>query len=236
MPIGDRHPRVVAFAAGPSRTSAVAAQCDREAALLTEVVATCRRTGDVLLYFSTAAAALYPETDTPSREDDPVVPRRPYGRHKHAMEIMIAGSGCRYLILRLSHLVGPDQPRHQLVPALTEQIRAGTVTVHTCARRDLIDIADAVTILDALLRAGITGQVVNVASGHSVPVADVVAGLEARLDCVAVRRWVDGGDTHQISIDKVSRLIPLVGEIGFGPGYYHRILDRYVTAVLARTL
>lgn len=231
IPIAGRHPGVVAFAAGPSRTSAGTAECDREAALLSEVMAGCQRTGDVLVYFSTASAALYPDTDTPSREDDPVTPRLPYGRYKHAMEKMIADSGGRYLILRLSHLVGPGQPGHQLVPALAEQIQAGTVTVYTAARRDLIDIADAVAILDALLAAGVTGQVVNVASGSSVPVADVVTHLEERLGCVAARRLVDGGDAHRVCIDKASRLVPAIAQMGFGPGYYQRILDRYVMAV-----
>jgi nucleoside-diphosphate-sugar epimerase len=230
-PIAGHYPEVVAFAAGPSRTAATGAECDREAALLTDTLAACRRSGGVLLYCSTASAAMYTDPSRPGREDDDVRPRQPYGGHKRSMELIIAGSGCRHLILRLSHLVGPGQPRHQLIPALADQIQSGTVTLYTGARRDLLDVADAIRIIDALLSAGVRDEVVNVASGYSVPVGEIVDHLERRTGWKAARTAVSGGDASFVSIEKLTGLVPEVKRLGFGPLYYQRAIDRYIAAM-----
>jgi NDP-hexose 4-ketoreductase len=231
--IADKHADVLAFAAGPSRTSATTAECDREATLLKEVIAGCRRSGAVLLYFSTASSAMYPDDSRPGREDEPVTPRRAYGGHKREMEIALAASGCRHLILRLSHLIGPEQPRHQLVPTLVDQIRSGSVTIFAGARRDFLDLSHMVEMVDGLLSAGVTEEVVNVASGYSVAVSDVVDHLERRMGGTAVRKVVPGGDAHWVSIEKLTRLVPEAATLGFGPLYYRTTVDRYVAAVHA---
>ena len=231
-PIADRHPQVVAFALGPSRTSASAQDCGREAARLREALAECQDSGSTILYFSTACAAMYPQGEHPSREDDPVAPQSTYSRHKREMELLVAESGCRHLTVRMTHLAGPGQPPHNLIPSLVDQIRAGIVTIYTAARRDLLDIADAVAIIDELLNNGVAGEIVNLASGYSVPVVDVVDHLEARLRRTPERRLVDAGDSHQISIEKATRLAPgVVARLGFGPDYYRSIADRYLAAL-----
>lgn len=233
-PIARRHPHVVAFALGPSRTSASESDCAREAARLREALAQCQRHGWMILYFSTACTTMYPLGERPSREDDPVSPQSTYSRHKLAMETMIAASGCPHLILRMTYLAGPGQPSHNLIPALVQQIVDGSVTVYTTARRDLLDIADAVTLIDGLLRLGVTGEVVNLASGHAASVADLVDHLQVRLGRTPARRLIDAGDAHQISIDKLLRLVPEAAGLGFGAQYYKTIANRYVAALSAQ--
>jgi dTDP-4-dehydrorhamnose reductase len=233
-PIAGRHPHVVAFALGPSRTSASEADCAREAARLREALAECRRHGRTILYFSTACTATYPLGERPSREDDLVAPQSTYSRHKLAMETMIAASGCPHLILRMTYLAGPGQPAHNLIPALVGQILGGRVTVFTAARRDLLDIADAVTLIDGLLRAEVTDEVVNLASGFAVPVTDLADHLQARLGRTPERELVVAGDAHQISIAKLLGLVPAASGLGFGPHYYRAIADRYIAALSAQ--
>jgi dTDP-4-dehydrorhamnose reductase len=232
--IAGRHPHVVAFALGPSRTSASEADCAREAARLREALADCQRQDWTLLYFSTACTATYPLGDRPGREDDPISPQSVYSRHKLAMETMITASGCPHLILRTTYLAGAGQPAHNLIPALVTQIRDGSVTIFTAARRDLLDIADAVTLIDELLGLGVTNEVVNLASGYAVSVADLVGHLEERLGRTAVHRLVAAGDAHQVSTGKLRRLVPAAAGLGFGPQYYQVIADRYIAAMPAR--
>lgn len=232
-PVASRHPNVLAFALGPSKTSATEADCEREAARLREALAECRRHGWAILYFSTACAAMYPQGDRPSREDDPIRPDTVYSRHKHAMEQVVAESGCPHLTLRSTYLAGPGQPPHNLIPAMVNQILGGSVRVFTRARRDLLDIAHAVATIDELLSNGVTGELVNLASGYSVPVTDLVGHLEERLGATPQRELVDAGDSHEISIAKLTRLAPGVTRLRFGPDYYKSVADRYVSSLAA---
>lgn len=232
-PIVRRHSRAVVFAAGVSRTDTTSAvEFGREADLLYETIHRCRADEGTLVYLSTASAAMYRGTEDSGREDGPVFPRTPYGRHKLAMEAVLTASGCAPLILRLAHLVGPDQPSHQLVPALLAQIRTGVVTVYRGASRDLIDVADAVSIIDLLLTDGVRDEVVNVGSGVAVPIGDVVDHLEKRLGATPEHRVVgaDGND-HRLSTEKLYRLVPAARQVGFGPQYYRRVLDRYLDSL-----
>lgn len=229
-PIAHRHARAVAFAAGVSRTDTTdAAEFGREADLLYATIRHCLADGRTLVYLSTASAAMYRDTVDSGREDGPVFPGTPYGRHKLAMESVLTASGAAPLILRLAHVVGPNQPRHQLVPALLAQIRTGLVTIFRGARRDLIDLRDAVSIIDLLLAREIRGEVVNVGSGEAVPIDAVVRHLERRLGATPEHQIVDAGaSAHRVSTQKLYRLVPAARNVGFSPQYYRRVLDRYL--------
>jgi NDP-hexose 4-ketoreductase len=227
--IAHKHPGVVALAAGVSWADGTSgADFGREAALLGRVAQRCRQSGRTLLFFSTASAGMYGRADGPGREDHPVTPCSPYGAHKLALETELRASGTDHLILRLSHLAGPSQPAHQLVPTLVRLIREGTVRIDRGATRDLVDVADAVAAIDLLLSRGLSGETVNVASGIAVPVEHIVDELARRLELVPSRQYRDAGSHHVISIDKLRSLVPQVGQFGFGPDYYRRVLDTYV--------
>ncbi|MFF3916357.1 NAD-dependent epimerase/dehydratase family protein [Streptomyces sp. NPDC001852] len=236
QPIAGRYPDTVALAAGVSWASGTAAaDFEREARLLHEVAASCRSTGRRLLFFSTAATGMYGLVDGPGREDVPVVPCTPYGAHKLALEEQLRASGADHLVLRLGHLVGPGQPAHQLLPALVRQIRDGDVRIHRDAARDLIDVADVVTLIDRLLAQRLQGEIVNVASGVAVPVERIVDRLEQRLGRTARHQYEDTGSHHVIAIDKLRSLVPETDRLGFGPHYYERIVDDFAATVVAAT-
>lgn len=227
-PVADLHPDVVAVASGVSSTAVVSdAEFLREATQLYEIVQRCRHTRRKVVFFSTAAAAMYGAPGASGREDGPVYPYSPYGRHKLALEAVLAASGVDYLVLRLSHVVGADQPPHQLLPALVRQILSGTVRLYLGARRDLVDVEDVVAGLDGLLSAGVSHEVVNVASGTSTPVELIVEHIERRLGRVARKEHVEIGGNHSaapISIEKIRRLAPGAPSARD----FRAVLDKYI--------
>lgn len=229
--LGGRHQGVTIYAAGPSG-GAVADEdaFARDAERLGGVIADCRAEGGRLVYLSTSSVGLYGRQDGPLREDGPALPCSAYGRHKLAMEGVVRASGLDHLTLRLSYPVGPHQPPHQVVPALVAQVRTGRVTVWRGARRDLVDVAHVVAVVDALLAAGITGEVVNVASGWAVPVERIVGHLAERLGVDLATTVVDVDEESEISVERLRALVPAVTGFGFGADYFRTVLDRYLFA------
>ncbi|MBL0780303.1 NAD-dependent epimerase/dehydratase family protein [Streptomyces albidoflavus] len=234
-PVARRHPGTVAVAAGVSWASQTSAEdFARERALLRETARRCRADGSRLLFFSTAATALYGPLAGPAREDGPVRPLNLYGAHKLALEEWLRASGTRHLTLRLGHLVGPGQPPHQLVPSLVAQVRQGAVRIHRGAARDLLHVEDAVTLFGHLLARAPDGTIVNVASGHAAPVTGIVDHLARRLGVEPRRTYAEAGAAGAaappVSTARLRALVPEAAELGFGPGYHRLVLDRYLGA------
>jgi nucleoside-diphosphate-sugar epimerase len=232
--VADAHAGVVALAAGVSTTAVTsAADFDRDAASMYACLRRCAASGAKLVYFSTASGAMYGGSDSGGREDGPVYPQSAYGRHKLAMEAAVARSGVDHLTLRLSNLAGPYQPPHQLLPTLVNSVRAGEVTIYRGAHRDIIDVAHVVTILDLLLAMGISRTVVNVASGFSVPIDQLVEHIERRTGTSARKNIIDASgeqSVQTVNIDKLRALVPETARMPFGAGYYRDVLDRYIDA------
>ncbi|MFE2877630.1 NAD-dependent epimerase/dehydratase family protein [Streptomyces roseus] len=227
--VAHRHPHAVVLAAGVSQvglTDPVAFA--REARLVRETARTCRETGRTLVFLSTASAAMYGAPGCTGREDCPH-PTTAYGHHKRALEEVVRTAGCAFLILRLSHLVGPGQAPHQLVPALVRQVESGSVRIFRGVRRDLVDVRDFVQVLDHLLALGVTGEMINLASGFAVPVADVVTHLAALLGCEPRREIVNLGGDHQVSVQKLRSLLRWGTSAD-----YRATLDRYAPLYSSR--
>ncbi|MFJ9775919.1 NAD-dependent epimerase/dehydratase family protein [Kitasatospora sp. NPDC101157] len=227
--LAAHHRGVVVAAAGVSAAQHTAPEAfQRETDLVRALVDRCLRSGERLVFFSTASSGIYSQPGQPGTEDAQVVPGTAYGRHKHTLEQELAASPVEHLILRLGHVVGRDQPSHQLLPALAAQVSSGLVRIFPGARRDLIDVADVVTVIDALLSAGVSRTTVNVASGHAVPIERIIRHLQLRLGTTA--RWSYSAPvvTQEISIRKLRSLVPAVDAMGFGPDYYRDVLDKYL--------
>ncbi|MGP3912314.1 NAD-dependent epimerase/dehydratase family protein [Nonomuraea sp. 10N515B] len=216
----------MALAAGVPLPQNTAAAYARETELVDATIDRCRHTGRTVLFFSTAAAGMYGNSD--GVEDEPFTPADEYGAHKLALEERVIKSGVSHLVLRLTYIVGPHGRADRLIPALIGQLRSGHVTVYRGARRDLLDVSDLMRIIAELLRAGVRDQVVNVASGESVPIMRIVDHLESRLGIRAGRTYVDVDAPHNVSVAKLRRLLP--GAIDFAPGYYRTVIDRFLDA------
>ncbi|NYH80925.1 nucleoside-diphosphate-sugar epimerase [Actinopolyspora biskrensis] len=229
--IGDRHPDVTVIAAGVTNVGTTSAEeFDREATLVYEALRRCRAQGRTVVFFSTASAGMYGATDSPGTEEGAVFPSTAYGRHKLGLERVLATSGADWLALRVSHVVGSGQRKYQLMPALANQVRAGAVTLHRGAVRDLIDAEHMVSILDRLLEKGVSGEVFNLASGFSYSVEEIVGELESSLGVVASKSVVESPtENASVSVGKIREYVPEFEEFGFGPGYLSLLLDRYLS-------
>lgn len=233
--IAPAHPGVVVAAAGVSAASGVSEEAfAREARLLYELIHRCTDSGERLVFFSTASTGMYSVPGRPGREDGPVFPATPYGRHKLALEAALTSSRAHYLILRLGHVVGPAQPPHQLLPSMVRQVESGLVQLFRGARRDLIDIADVVTIVDRLLAAGVDRTVVNVASGTAPRIDQIVDRIELVLGREAVRTYSGTVGGQGVSTERLRRLVPDVALMGFDEDYHRQLLDRYVPCYVTR--
>lgn len=234
---GDRYAGVTAIAAGVSSTAVTsAADYDREAALVYDTARHCRAHGRLVVFFSTASAAMYGAPGSPGTEDGPVFPPSAYGRHKLSLEAVLAASGVDRLVLRLSHVVGTGQPPHQLLPSLVAQVRSGSVTVHRGATRDLVDVRDFLVALDGLLAADVRNTVVNIASGVPEPAERIIAEVEEQLGVVTRKRWVDGSvGCPAVSVARLAALVPSA-VVHFGPDYPRSVLRRHVPTPVAASL
>ncbi|MFI5825334.1 NAD-dependent epimerase/dehydratase family protein [Streptomyces rishiriensis] len=133
-------------------------------------------------------------------ESSPEVPATGYGRSKlHGTRAVLraVGTGAAdAVVLRLSNVIGAGTPRGSLLGQVATQLLEGTAGGRTAevrvsplrSSRDFVDAQDVSRAVVAALRSpGAAGRVVNVASGASQPVRDMVdllisiSGRPARL-------------------------------------------------------
>ncbi|MFD9963226.1 NAD-dependent epimerase/dehydratase family protein [Amycolatopsis sp. NPDC058986] len=228
-PATARFAGVTVLAAGVSKSRSVSPdEFAREKELVRRVVTRCQEEGRLLVFLSTASYAMYGSTSEPATEDAAIVPAAHYGRHKRELELMVSTSLRDWLVLRLSHVVGGDQPPWHLLPNLVGQLRTGVVRVHAGAYRDLIDVSDVRASLVGLLDAGVNREIVNVASGTPYPIESIVDQIERRLRTKVARQVVhDARGPTLVSIAKLRRRLPgLAAELG-GERYLNRVIERY---------
>ena len=221
-----RDDTVTVFAKGvaDSRTTSIA-EFERESRELDGVIRACRSTGRTLVYLS-GGGAIYGRRDSVRREDDDLIPDTMYGRHQVACEAAIVSSGIDHLIARIPNAVGHPQRPAQLVPALVQQVRDGRVSVVPGASRDLIDASDVADLVTRLLRVGARNLAVNVASGISTDVGDLVAHIERLLDATAEHVVLDAApDPQRFSIERLQAFLP---DWRPRPDYPFGVLERYV--------
>jgi len=143
----------------------------------------CRVEGARLIHLS---AYIYGQPEKlPIAESAPVRANNPYALSKHMAE-----QACRFhaeqfgvpvTILRPFNVYGPGQARQFLIPTILAQLRDTKVEMLDLEpRRDYVFLPD---LVDAILRAEMLTapgcRVVNIGSGQSVSVAEIVAAAQA---------------------------------------------------------
>ncbi|WP_086563524.1 GDP-mannose 4,6-dehydratase [Streptomyces africanus] len=123
--------------------------------------------------------------DSPIDEDRTPAPLSPYAASKLAVESLarhyLAAHGLGVVIIRPFNVIGQRQGLDYLVPSLARRIVSaapsgrGHITVGNLdARRDFLDVRDAVRGLRLLMRNGQPGEVYNLCTGVGVPVRALV--------------------------------------------------------------
>jgi NDP-hexose 4-ketoreductase len=220
--VGD----AVVFAAGVSDSTLTdQREYDRECRMLGGVLRDCRLKGRTLVYFS-SGGTVYGRRDDERREDTPPMPETVYGRHKVFCESVIVYSGVKYLIARLPPVVGQTRSQKQLIPVLARQAIEGHVTLMADAERDIIGIADAARIVTAVLKKLELPQIMNIASGVSIPVTDIFEEIRRSLGVTPEVKTVAGGDKQRFNIDKLRAFCP---DAVFPPDYYKGVIRSYIS-------
>ena len=223
--VHEVRPDAIAHLAGVAFGPAAAA--DPERAFRTAVVGTqavfegVRAAGLRCAVLVSGSSEVYgdPEPgDLPLAEDAPLRATRPYGLVKLAQEAVALTAGARYripvVVTRSFNHIGPGQRSVFVIPAFAGRVRAFREGVapdipvgNLDVRRDLTDVRDVVRAYRLLLErvAGVGSEspvVVNVASGRSVAIRDVlerlcgIAGVEARVRVDP--EWVRSGEPVEI--------------------------------------
>lgn len=228
MPYQAQLEAVVIFASGVSNSSetdpaAYARECD----LLIETLQSCKHDPSRIVYFS-SGGTIYGNYAGLRDEKTPLYPRTPYGRQQLLCEALIKNSGAPYLITRLANLIGPGQNHTQLIPALVDQALAGHAHLFQHATRDLLDVEDFAPIVIRLLAslASDENETVIVASGISLPIAEIFSQIQSELGTTADISLLDRGDVQRFNIEKLQH--QLAGQVHFDERYPAQVVRKYV--------
>ncbi|GAB4179980.1 MAG: hypothetical protein Fur0032_20780 [Terrimicrobiaceae bacterium] len=137
-----------------------------------------------MVFFSTAA--VYGNTGSaPAAESHPTAPLGAYARGKLAAEDLISSQASgRSLILRITNLLGhpsdPDRPQGVLpkLIACAQSGRPFEMWARPEGRKDYLDTRDFLEAL-ALLMSGEATGIVNMASGNSFSLPELIKAVEA---------------------------------------------------------
>ena len=223
------HPDTIAFATGVSDSSCVVAtEYDRETSMLLDVLDEASRDDLRVVYFS-GGGAIYGWGPEPVGEAGALRPTTAYGRHQIAAEAIVASTPGRHVIVRVPNVIGPTGHQHQLIPALVRQVVDGRVTVFRGAARDLIDVDDMAAVLMELLDCVKEPVTVNLATGWSIPVEEIVAELCSVLELDPIVSRVATGTVQAFA---TKRLAALIGRVPFEDrNAYRRTLARHAPSL-----
>lgn len=207
---------------------------DPQGCILTNVLGTenllaaCAEQG-VRRVVAASSMAVYPISDQAASEDDPVGPYDVYGETKLANEWQLqrwtrAAEGRTAVAVRLSNAYGPRETNPHVIPAIMEQLRAGTTELdlgNTAPLRDYVHTSDIATGIEALVTAPLDAgfHVFNLGSGQERSVTDILAELS---DLLGVRLTARINPEKLRPVERM-HLLPDIGRLSRAVGWSPRM-------------
>lgn len=208
-----------------------------------EFLQACVMAGVERYVFISSGGTVYgPTTAIPIREDHPTNPISSHGLTKLTIEkyIQMHGhvDGLDYVILRLANAFGPGQTFRKgqgLIPAILERHRKGLpvqVVGDGSARRDYVFIDDVIEAIVSSIQAPRgQKQILNIGSGESRSVIEVLAGIEEALCQSITREHVVSRrtdvDTNQLDITRAGKVLNWRPRTRFNEGLVRMLKEDY---------
>ena len=164
------------------------------------------------MVFASSSSVYGSGSGTPSRETDPLLPLSPYGVSKLAAERLCLAYANRpsavtsVVALRYFTVYGPRQRPDMAFSRIMRAALSGRAVPlygSGAQQRDFTHVSDAVAATIAAATAEARAEVVNVASGRSVPLVQavrIIASL-AGAEIPALRRAAQPGDADATAAD-----------------------------------
>lgn len=205
---------VVIFASGVSDSKTIsAASFLREKTLLLSTMEAHKES--ILVYFSTCSI------------EDESLNQTPYVLHKLAMEHLIKDNATKYLIIRLTNMVGKGGNKKNVFNYFFERINNNEpFHLWTKSYRNILDIDDAYAIVHELIMSYTQNRIVNVAAAKSNNALEIVQAIEFFLGKKARYTEEDKGRPYEIDTVFIQEIIKKL-KIDFGDQYLQRILKKY---------
>jgi GDP-4-dehydro-6-deoxy-D-mannose reductase len=155
-----------------------------------------------------SSCQVYPPSERPHTEEDPVSPGNPYSASKLCGEALALGSGKDVVVLRPFNHTGPGQGPQYVCPAVARQIAQAEAgrgeriirMGNLAPARDFFDVRDMVRAYLVAAHAGRRGEIYNVSTGRPVSIARIVQMLAAQ-SRVPVRVSSTGGPRSVLTGD-----------------------------------
>ncbi len=151
----------------------------------------------------------------------------PYVNHKLRMERWIEELCPRYLILRVSNAVGKGGNPNLLMNYLVNSVlQEREITVHSLAKRNLIDAEDVKSITLALIYKAQFNRIINLAYLENFSTIEILAVLEEYFNKKAKIQFMKSGQSYLISIPEVETFF-IENNFADKKEYLLRIIKRY---------
>jgi UDP-glucose 4-epimerase len=181
------------------------------------------KTADVRRFLFASTGDVYRGSPSPHAETDPTTPTNVYGASKLMGEWLlrfwrVGGAAADTTVARLFNVYGPGETNAHVIPDILHMIRRGnTLPVGNLApRRDYVYVDDVADILVQLLKFEGRDSIVNVGTGRSWRVDELITAIGAitgrplHAETDARRLRPNDRENLQADISRLQSLLPRV--------------------------
>jgi UDP-2-acetamido-2,6-beta-L-arabino-hexul-4-ose reductase len=210
------NPDILIFASGVSNSLETGqAEFDREKNLLDKVYR--QNPEKKIVYFSTCSVM------------DPTLLSRSYTQHKLAVESFLTSDVKRFIIFRVSNIVGKGGNPNTLFNFLTDRINKQLeFELWGNAYRNIIGIEEVKNIISyAIQEKAFENEIVNIANPMNYSMIEIVRETEKFLNIKSKFKVIEKGSTFKIPVNRIKKYLDELN-IDFSSGaYIPYLLNKY---------